>query len=89
MRSTLMFGSVVVSVLVGLSALAATDDKGFVRITPDEVSWRDFPNGHGAQLAVVMGDPTKPGIYVSVSEIPASRDGPSSLARRRPTYHCP
>ena len=47
MRSTLMFGSVVVSVLVGLSALAATDDKGFVRVAPEEVTWKDFPNGHG------------------------------------------
>jgi len=34
MRFTLMFGSVVVSVLVGLSALAAADDKGFVRVAP-------------------------------------------------------
>jgi quercetin dioxygenase-like cupin family protein len=70
MRSTFVFSSVVVSVLVGLSALAATDDKGFVRITPDEVSWKDFPNGHGAQLAVVMGDPTKPGIYVTRVKFP-------------------
>lgn len=29
--------------LVGLSAFA--DDKGFVRIAPDEVQWKDLPNG--------------------------------------------
>jgi len=57
-------------VLVGLSALAAADDKGFVRVTPDELQWKDFPNSHGAQVATLVGDPTKPGIYVQRVKFP-------------------
>jgi quercetin dioxygenase-like cupin family protein len=45
-------------------ARAETDAKGFVRLTPDEAQWKDVPGGHGVQMAVVSGDPTKPGLYV-------------------------
>ena len=37
---------------------------------PEEVTWKDFPNGHGAQMAIVVGDPTKPGIYVTRVKFP-------------------
>ena len=57
-------------VLVGLSALAAADDKGFVRVTPDELQWKDFPNSRGVQVATLVGDPTKPGIYVQRVKFP-------------------
>jgi quercetin dioxygenase-like cupin family protein len=70
MRANLMFGCVVACVLVGFSALAATDDRGFVRIAPDEVQWKDLPNGHGAQIATLAGDPTKPGLYVQRVRFP-------------------
>jgi hypothetical protein len=56
MRATLTFSSVVACVLIGLSALAAMDDRGFVRIAPDEVQWKYLPNGHGAQIARLAGD---------------------------------
>jgi hypothetical protein len=46
----------VACVLIGLSALAAMDDRGFVRIAPDEVQWKYLPNGHGAQIARLAGD---------------------------------
>jgi CubicO group peptidase (beta-lactamase class C family) len=35
-----------------------------VRITPAEVRWRDIPDSHGAQQAILLGDPEKPGMYV-------------------------
>jgi quercetin dioxygenase-like cupin family protein len=50
------------SVVVG--AVAQTDAKGFVRLTPEQADWKDVPNGHGVQTAVVSGDPSKAGLYV-------------------------
>jgi quercetin dioxygenase-like cupin family protein len=49
-------------VVIGLASPSApvqaeTDAKGFVRTTPEQVEWT---NG----LAVIEGDPEKPGIYV-------------------------
>jgi len=61
-----------VSILVLLSlpllppvvAMADTDAKGFERVTPEQVVWKDVPNGLGVKMAVISGDPSKPGIYV-------------------------
>jgi quercetin dioxygenase-like cupin family protein len=48
----------------GLS-VAAQDDKGFVRVTPEDVQWKDAPVAKGVQIANIEGDPSKPGaIYV-------------------------
>jgi len=48
--------------LVGSRAAAPPGDAEFLRITPDEVHWADVPNGHGAQMATLLGDPDKPGL---------------------------
>jgi quercetin dioxygenase-like cupin family protein len=45
-------------------ASGQTDAKGFVRLTPEQTEWKDVPGGHGVQMAVVSGDPTKAGVYV-------------------------
>ena len=50
--------------VIGWPACAQTDAKGFVRLTPDQAEWKDVPNAHGVQMAVVSGDPSKPGLYV-------------------------
>jgi hypothetical protein len=50
--------------LWGGSAGVAKEEPAFVRITPAEVQWRDIPDSHGAQEAVLLGDPEKPGMYV-------------------------
>jgi len=42
----------------------AKDTPDFVRITPADVHWQDVPGGRGVQQANLLGDPTKPGIYV-------------------------
>src|SRR6266481_1358918 len=47
-----------------LAGKAETYEGGFVRIAPDSVKWSDIPDGHGAQIAVLQGDPSKPGLYV-------------------------
>lgn len=60
---------------VGLCAIAfcvlggETSDRGtsmseFVRIKPSDVEWHDIPGGRGAQEAVLLGNPEKPGLYV-------------------------
>lgn len=49
--------------IIGSTVLAG-DDPQFVRITPEEVRWQDIPDGHGAQIATLQGDPDRPGMYV-------------------------
>ncbi len=46
------------------SSSAAKERSDFIRITPADIHWQDVPNGHGVQQAILLGDPTKPGIYV-------------------------
>lgn len=50
--------------VVMISATPQTDAKGFVRMTPEQTPWTDVPNGHGVKMAVISGDPSKPGLYV-------------------------
>jgi quercetin dioxygenase-like cupin family protein len=50
--------------LVVAPASAQTDAKGFIRMTPEQTEWKDVPNGHGVQMAVVSGDPSQVGLYV-------------------------
>jgi quercetin dioxygenase-like cupin family protein len=46
---------------------AGPDGKEFVRTTPETVHWVDYP-GDGAQFGIkeafLLGDPTKPGLYI-------------------------
>ena len=56
--------------LIALSAPATTDERGFVRIAPEEVQWKPAPFGLGAQTATLQGDPSKPGIYVQRVKFP-------------------
>ena len=54
----------VMVVVVAAVSVVAKDNPGFVRITPADIHWKDVPNGHGVQQAVLLGDPAKSGIYV-------------------------
>jgi hypothetical protein len=55
---------------LALCAAASVSGQGFVRTTPELVKWVDEPDGHGVQRAVLAGDPTKPGLYVSRIKFP-------------------
>lgn len=57
-------GLIVASAVSAVVAATSQDSSGFVRITPAEIHWQDIPNAHGAQQAVLLGDPAKPGMYV-------------------------
>ena len=52
------------AIIVGGASSLAVDNPPFVRITPADVRWQDVPGGHGARMATLLGDPSKPGIYV-------------------------
>jgi hypothetical protein len=69
-RATLVTCLAAGCVLTDFAAFGAKDEQGFLRITPDEVRWEDIPNGHGAQIATLQGDPSKPGIYVQRAKFP-------------------
>jgi len=49
------------AILIGGSTSFAVDNPPFVRITPADVHWQDLPDGHGVQMAILHGDPTKAG----------------------------
>ncbi|MFL6623836.1 MAG: cupin domain-containing protein [Sulfurifustaceae bacterium] len=51
-----------VAIIVATSA--RTDTKDFIIVAPEQIAWRDVPNGKGLQTAVVAGDPSKSGVYV-------------------------
>ena len=50
--------------LIGAScgALAQTDAKGFIRVLPENIVYKDA--GNGVKFASIYGDPSKPGPYV-------------------------
>jgi hypothetical protein len=60
---------IAVVLATAVSAMAA-DSAGFVRITPADVHWQDIPGGHGAQQAILLGEPNKAGIYVIRAKFP-------------------
>ncbi len=45
-------------------AAPAAGPPAFIELTPDAVVWHEVPNGHGLRTATLVGDPTKPGLYV-------------------------
>jgi quercetin dioxygenase-like cupin family protein len=57
-------GLLLVLLLSAPTAFGTRDAQGFVRLAPEEVQWSAMPGGRGAQMAVIEGDPSKPGIYV-------------------------
>jgi quercetin dioxygenase-like cupin family protein len=53
-----------------LGAGADESSAGFVRLTPEQVPWKDIPDSHGAQMATLAGDPAGHGIYVQRVRFP-------------------
>ena len=43
---------------------ADTDENGFIRVLPEDIQWKDAPGYNGVKMAVIAGDPSKPGVYV-------------------------
>ena len=56
---------------IGPSVSAEKDEKGFVRLAPEQIEWKN-PLGVGVEVAVLQGDPSKPGsVYVQRVKFPA------------------
>lgn len=64
MRIAILLTVTMVLVALPPRAGAERDAAGFVRVTPDQVVWKDMPGFEGVKFAVIEGDPTKQGIYV-------------------------
>jgi hypothetical protein len=62
--------AIIAIVLASGSTGAAKGRPDFIRIAPSDVHWRDMPGGHGAQEAILFGDPDKPGMYVVQVKFP-------------------
>ena len=63
LRSRTLFAALgLASVLVMSPSFSAPSEKDFLVIPPEKVEWKDA--GGGARLAVIYGDPGKPGLYV-------------------------
>ena len=60
---------------------AGFPDRPFVRVKFDELTWKPTEgNTLGVQTAVVEGDPSKPGYYLTINHFPAG-------VMSRPHYH--
>ena len=57
-------GLIVAGAVTAVGAATPQDSSGFVRITPAQMHWEEIPYAHGAQQAVLLGDPAKAGMYV-------------------------
>jgi quercetin dioxygenase-like cupin family protein len=58
------------SVLSATAGPPAVQDEGFVRLRPDQVRWEEVPDGYGAKIATLAGDPSKSGLYVQRVSFP-------------------
>jgi quercetin dioxygenase-like cupin family protein len=63
-----------------VSAQAVSGIKDFLRVAPQDVKWVKEADGSGVERATIMGDPTKPGIYVTRIKFPRG-------VMSRPHYH--
>jgi len=52
------------AVLAPAALLSADTEEGFIRIQPEDIPWVDAPGYTGVKMAVIAGDPSKPGVYV-------------------------
>lgn len=60
MRFPLLPNLAACALMVGLPALAGTE---FVTVTPDQLEWQDVPDHEGLKVALLVGNPGKPGPY--------------------------
>jgi quercetin dioxygenase-like cupin family protein len=78
--TTTGFTALAAALVLTVSARAEKDKAGFVRITPEQVEWKDRPGYDGVKFAMLQGDPSKPGVYVI-----RARFSPGAMTR--PHWH--
>ena len=65
---------------VGIAATAYAQQTQPVVKLPDQIEWKAPPMVGGASTAVLFGDPTKAGVYVTRTKFPAGWKRACSLA---------
>ncbi len=80
--TTVFAGLTLVAALAVLTVTASAekDKAGFVRVTPEEVVWKERPGYDGVKFATIQGDPSRPGVYVVRAKF-------SPGAMTRPHWH--
>jgi quercetin dioxygenase-like cupin family protein len=79
----ILFAATLLAAAVLGASLRAEDDKGFIRLPPEDVKFKS-PVGVGPQQAVLYGDPSKPGLYVvRVRFPPGAHSNPHFHSRDR------
>lgn len=70
----LMIGFVLIAILIGSTVARAQDQStAYTRITPADLKWSPLPSmAKGAQIAVLHGNPAKPGLFTIRVRIPAN-----------------
>ncbi len=56
------------AILVASPSFCAPSDKDFVIVEPENIVWKDA--GRGVKIALIYGDPSKPGQYVIRAHFP-------------------
>lgn len=70
--------------LLALTGLAPAPPEAFRTVPVDAVQWRPLPDSHGAQSALIAGNPSQPGTYViRVKFPPHVMDRPHRHSRDR------
>jgi quercetin dioxygenase-like cupin family protein len=78
MRSMLALAAL--TLLFGLSSAFAQDSPpaGVIVVPPDKVKWENADSmGKGVQQAVLLGDPSKPGLFAFLLKLPAGTAVPA------------
>src|SRR5215467_11367870 len=84
----MLFVAVVVLGASLVCARAETDEKGFVRITPEKVEWKTLFGAGSTPLALLDGDPSKPGIYVLRVKFPPTSSRGRTGTEKTDTSWC-
>ncbi len=63
-RSGVLLATLIGLALVPPATNAVEDAPGFQRIALEDTPWKPLPGYEGVRVAVMAGDPSKPGLYV-------------------------
>jgi len=69
----------------GSASAADLDPKAISIKLPDDIKW--VANPSGSESAVLVGDPSKPGLYV-VLQMESASQQQAAFASERPLHHC-
>jgi hypothetical protein len=63
-RSILIAAAALTALLLPVGRPGAETGDGIIHVTPEQVVWTDRPGFEGVKFATIVGDPSKPGLYI-------------------------